>query len=314
MTWDANQLWNKSKLYLRRAFDAGRKSELFPFWATLSLEFFGRAVLAKINPCLLADPQSGENLLYACGFKHATDRPRSVPAKTVFLRIMTITETFTEADFGFVMSLMDRRNEELHSGACPFIDLPNKEWLPKYYRICQLLADAHDYSFDELFGSSEAAAAKRIIEETEKECTAIVAKRIAAYSLTFEQMDESERKEGVADAGTAYLLTRGAKKTVECPSCKSNAVMTGEEINTSDPVLLNDEICQETTVIPTGLRCNVCGLHLKGLTELHAAKLDDQFVVRSSIPVTEYYESDFQDMYDEDISRGSYYEPEYMNS
>ena len=113
---------------------------------------------------------------------------------------------------------MDRRNEELHSGACPFVDLRNKEWLPKYYRICQLLADAHSYSFDELFGPTEAPTAKRIIEETDNECTAIVRKRISAYTLTFEQMDEDEREEKLSKSQTAYLLIRGAKRVVECPA------------------------------------------------------------------------------------------------
>ncbi|MEX2316604.1 MAG: hypothetical protein WD669_05590 [Pirellulales bacterium] len=314
MIWETERLWSKSKLYLRRAFDAGRESDLFPFWATIALEFFGRAVLAKINPCLLADPQTGENLLHACGFSQATDRPKSVPAKTVFLRVKTITDVFTEADFGFVMSLMDRRNEELHSGACPFEDLANKEWLPKYYRVCELLAEAHEFSFDELFGATEAAAAKRIIEETEKECTAQVAKRIAAFAITFEQMEDTLRKEKLANVSTTYLLTRGPKRSIECPSCKSNAILTGEEISTSDPTLVNDEICQETTVIPTGLRCDICGLQLSGLTELHAAKLDDQFVVRSLIPVAEYYDTEFVGDYHENEFSGRYYEPEYMNS
>ena len=90
--------------------------------------------------------------------------------------------------------------------------------------------------------------------------------------------------------------------------------MTGEDIKTSDPILMDDEICQETTVVPTGLRCDICGLHLNGLTELHAAGLDDQFVIRSCVPVTEYYESDFRDADYYNDFRGSYYEPEYMNS
>jgi hypothetical protein len=150
MNWNVDQLWSKAKLYMHRAFDAGRESDLFPFWATIALEFFGRSILAKINPCLIADPQSGENLLYACGFEHATDRPKSVPAKTVFLRIKTITETFTEREFGFVMLLMDRRNEELHSGSCPFEDFPNNKWLPEYYRVCFLLAKEHGFSPQEL--------------------------------------------------------------------------------------------------------------------------------------------------------------------
>jgi Site-specific recombinase XerD len=35
-----------------------------------------RATLSKINPCLLADPTEGDNLLYACGFRTLTCKPQ----------------------------------------------------------------------------------------------------------------------------------------------------------------------------------------------------------------------------------------------
>src|SRR5438874_11761280 len=97
MDWSFEKLMNKARIYVQRAFDAnGREDALVPFWATIALEFLGRAVLAKINPALVADPQLGENLLYACGFK-SVKSPKSIMAKTVFARCEAIIEDFTQA-------------------------------------------------------------------------------------------------------------------------------------------------------------------------------------------------------------------------
>jgi hypothetical protein len=51
--WSSDTLWNKGKLYLARAFEQDRSGELFPFYASLGLEFLARAVLASIHPARL---------------------------------------------------------------------------------------------------------------------------------------------------------------------------------------------------------------------------------------------------------------------
>jgi len=139
MNWSYEALLDKAVVNAKRAFEGeNRESELFAFWATLSLEFLGRAVLAKIHPSLLADPQTPESVLYACGVS-SPKQAKSVAAKTVFLRCKIIVPGFSEADFGLCMMLMDRRNEELHSGIPGFEDLNLERWLADYYRIVKKL-------------------------------------------------------------------------------------------------------------------------------------------------------------------------------
>src|SRR4051794_28279785 len=92
--WDEDVLWEKTKLYVARATREEQEGPLFPFWSILALEMLGRTVLASVHPVLLADPQQGSNLLYACGYGNP-DRVRSVPAATVFRRCSVIVESFT---------------------------------------------------------------------------------------------------------------------------------------------------------------------------------------------------------------------------
>src|ERR1700730_12973575 len=95
--WSSDTLWNKGKLYLARAFEQDPKSDLFPFYASLGLEFLARATLASVHPALLADPQDGTNILSSFGFP-ATATPKSIQAKTVFSRLKFVIQDFSDDD------------------------------------------------------------------------------------------------------------------------------------------------------------------------------------------------------------------------
>src|SRR5438270_7047263 len=132
MYWDYDGLWQKAKVYAGRAFSSDRSGAMFPFWATLCLEFLARATLSRINPCLLADPTEGDNILYACGFS-SSKAPISIKAKTVFLRCQRVVSNFTAEEFSFCMSLIQRRNEELHTASPAFEDFPTGLWLARFF-------------------------------------------------------------------------------------------------------------------------------------------------------------------------------------
>jgi hypothetical protein len=104
--WSSDTLWNKGKLYIERAFEQDRRSDLFPFYASLGLEFLARASLAAVHPALLADPQDGNNILYAFGFP-ATARPVTIPAKTVFSRLKFVIEDFSDDGSSHMCSVAD---------------------------------------------------------------------------------------------------------------------------------------------------------------------------------------------------------------
>ncbi len=304
MNWEFDDLWNKSKLYAARAFEQPRDEYTFPFLATLALEFLGRATLAKVHPALLADPQSGDNILYACGYG-AVKSPRSVPAKTVFIRCQSIVTGFTKSEFGLVMSLMQRRNEELHGGGLPYEDFRTELWLADYYRVCKLLLTFLELNLEDFIGPDETEAAEEMIEAAEEEQKSEILKLVAAHKTVFEDLDKEDVEERRERIRQDLRRMQGPVSTDPCPSCESTCVRTGEVIRTSDPRLEDDQIKIETIVLPTKLDCGVCGLSLKGHGSLHIAGMGGQFTVEDLVDPEEYYQEEF-DPYD-------YYELEYMN-
>ena len=140
MNWSFDALLDKAVVTAKRAFEGeSRDSELFAFWATIALEFLGRAVLAKIHPSLLADPQKPDSVLYANGIVGSGPNVKSITAKTVFARCMIVVPDFIDTDFAFCMMLMNRRNEELHCGVPGFEDLRLEKWLADYYKVTKKL-------------------------------------------------------------------------------------------------------------------------------------------------------------------------------
>ncbi len=164
MEWTYEALWGKSKLYLQRALSTDRQTAEFPFFAILSLEFLARSVLAKIHPSLLADPQDENSILYANGIP-STDKPKSVRAKTVFLRLRWIVSEFSKEDEAHCLRFAELRNRELHSGGAPFENLPSGSWVPELYTVTDKLMNHLGLDLQELLGKDDATAAQRIIGE-----------------------------------------------------------------------------------------------------------------------------------------------------
>mgnify|MGYP003334415439 CR=1 FL=1 len=134
--WNYDLLWAKAVLYMGRALEMPRDSELFPFWSSLALEFVARASLAYLSPTLLAEAgdQDGRHLLHALGIEPKVKGyvPKSIQISDVLARCKQIVPAFTEDMETFSRGFFNKRNEELHSGATPFSSLPNHSWLPRF--------------------------------------------------------------------------------------------------------------------------------------------------------------------------------------
>lgn len=306
MDWSCDALLDKAVVNAKRAFEGeSRDGELFAFWATLSLEFLGRAALAKIHPALLADPQTPDSVLYACGIGSAS-KAKSVAAKTIFLRCRIVVSDFSETDFGICMMLMERRNEELHSGLPGFEDLRPEKWLADYYRVInKLLAHlGHDLSY--LLNAEDAKAAEEMIRATEKSLIAEIKKRVAAHQTIFNSLDSGEVEVRQRQAEIVQGTLRKPSKPVQCPSCSSTCYITGDLVRSTEPKLVAGMLHWEDIILPTTLSCEICGLSLKGHESLHIVSVGGQFTVATEADPTEYY------LEGVDLSR--FFEPEYMNS
>jgi hypothetical protein len=310
MHWDYEGLWQKARLYAHRAMAAERDGALFPFWATLSLEFLARATLSQINPCLLADPtQGGDNILYACGFPSSTP-PISIKAKTVFLRCQRVVSTFTEEEHSFCMSLMQRRNEELHTSSPAFEDFPTSMWLARFFRVSQVLLTAQGHSLADLFGNDEAEAAAEMIKADEKQAKKEALDLIAAARRAAEAKSKGEllkkREEFLAFFNKK---TPRFSKLIQCPACGEKCILLGKRVGSSEPRLEENEIVQEIFVLPTKLKCGFCNLWLEGHTLLHGADIGGQFSFKEYHDPVEFHQIDPSEYFDP----ADYYEPDYGN-
>ena len=293
-------LWQKAKLYARRATTTPPDDPTFGLWATLALEFLGRSTVAFVHPVLVADPGEMQWLLYAFGFR--TDRaPRSIPAKAIFARCEAMVPSFTEAERRFAMTLMERRNAELHSGSPAFHGHPSSEWLAEYFRVCEILLAFQRRGLGHLFGADEAKTARRLIKAEESNMRAKVLAEIARCHAAFAALPASDRQNLARDGAlTAKASTLGRlAQRIRCPACESLGAQSGQRIRASDPIAEEDMVVIRTVVLPTKFRCYACKLFFKTHAQLHFAGLGDQFTADEYTEPSDFYglvyESDRED-------------------
>src|ERR1700692_464367 len=98
--WTHDLLWSKARAYVEKALEAPRDDDLFPFWASLALEFLARSALAYVHPVLLAEAMDsdGRNLLHALGFEPKVKNfvPKSIQTSDVLARCEQIVPDFTK--------------------------------------------------------------------------------------------------------------------------------------------------------------------------------------------------------------------------
>jgi predicted RNA-binding Zn-ribbon protein involved in translation (DUF1610 family) len=304
--WNSDGLWEKARVAVVRAqdeeYDAGDRG----LWYVLALEYLARASLAKVHPVLLADPQEGKNILYAFGVP--TDRPKSVPAKTVFLRCQSLLAGFTEEDFKLSVALSELRNEELHSAGLPFEAYPLRAWQAEFYRIAQKLCEALGQRLVDLFGTDEAAAAELMLEHRASEVLHEVKEAISASRTAFMALLADDQQSRREMAATSRLLPRNPPTTrVDCPACGSSALLRGE--GTREMAATFDEetgdVLVRTIAVPVGLECPACGLDLQGHARISAAEIGGEFVVQSRYNPIDYFGIE--------IDPADYFEEEYGN-
>jgi hypothetical protein len=289
--WSHEALWSKACLYIERALAEDSSSAMFPFWASLSLEFLARAALASVHPALLADgvDRDGRNVLWAFGFTPKVKNfvPRSVEVTAVFTRCEQIIPTFTSDLESFCAGLAARRNEELHSGGLPFEDLHTHLWLPRFYSACDALLQSQGKTLEEFVGEKEAAAARQMLSALEDEASKSVRKLISAHAEVWKNRTDAEREQQRALAEKEVRPSLG--HVVDCPACSTKALLTGEQIRQQPSRLEDDELVVRATVLPMQLKCVACGLLVTGHSQLHAADLGGTFTVTDRYDPFDYY-------------------------
>jgi len=316
MSWERDPLWAKAKLFFERAFSEPREEPLFGLWCSLGLELLGRAALASVSPTLLADPRDHNNLLYALN-RYLGGTPRnSIASRQVFVLCKTLFPQFyNEEDYTISIALLNRRNEELHTGGAAFQEYTATKWLAGFYKACNSLCCSMDETLVSIFGEEEAHVAEEIITENKKEVFHRVSEAIATHRKRFESKPEPEREEARIQSnkrGNELSLKR--HHCVTCPACGCTATKQGTAFGKENISHEEDSIVVRQAVTPISFECQACGLNLSGYAELEAANLGGQYTRTTTYTPEEYYglvnEKDTYE-FDEDAALGHY--PEYDN-
>ena len=291
MSWERDPLWAKSKLFFENAFSCPRDEPNFGLWCALGLELLARAAIASVSPTLLAEPDSSQkNLLHA--LNRGSDRVsrKSIGTAQVLQLCQYLFSEFTPEDQQTASVLINRRNDELHTGAAAFEQYTTRQWVAGFYRCCRSLCIPLGESLGSLFGEDEATVAEQVLQQSENEVMQRVQSLIAAHRKVFDGRSDEEQEAAAKSAAEATRkLAYQRHHRVVCPACENTATVQGTPFGSENVSQRNHEIVVKRPVVPHAFACSVCDLKLSGYAELNAAKLGDQYTRTTTFSPDEYY-------------------------
>lgn len=305
MRWSWEALYGKAQRRWQVAQGFLPTDPEYAFQLSLCMEFLGRAALAKKSPALLADPQAGggDSLIEALGLGTA-ELPRSIQAKTVWLRCERLVTGFSPDDRKFCESLAEKRNEEIHSGEAAYVNYSADSWQPRFFRASKILLASLERSLDDAFGPEPAAAAEAMIVGLGEDVAAAVAAAIATARGTWEALDDDTCKL-LRERNSVIPLRHESEDTRVCPSCGERGVIGGLKSHISTPTFDDDTITVTRTFTPTRFACRCCQLKLAGHAQMKAAGLGMPYTEVDKTDVVEHYAERFEEHFDEGPDYGN---------
>lgn len=307
MIWGADELFEKAAVYFARAYASDRDGDEFPMYLTLGFELLARAALARVHPALLADPQQGENLMFAFGFAGpSSGQPKSIPITSVLRRLVVVYDSFTDQDFKFGTFVIEMRNGELHSADLPFETFKPGTWLARLLRTCDVLCQGMGKSLEDLLGVADAATARDMIAGLDEKLKGEALKAVADAKSAFEALDEAgQTAQSALSHDYATANCGWADRIVACPACGSDALLKGKPLRVIETAPNDGEIQEKTEVMPVGLRCEACGLNLTNTGHVFHAGLGGLYTATETLDPVDYFGIEFDP--------SDYFEPEYGN-
>ena len=288
-SWSKDALFAKAQRFAEEMLKHPKDDWQFALWSTLALELLGRAALANVNPALLAEAKDWNNLYFSLGFNPTANKfiPKSIDVTAVFSRLREILPEFTTELEGFAVLHMTRRNEELHAGSTPFDSLKTTAWLPTYYQTCTVLVESLGEELDLLLGKEEASLAVTIIAASRDESAKAVLKSVAAHKTIWEAKPVPEQVKLSQQAST--WATRHEGHRISCPSCDSDAIVTGTAIAAPLKSFDGELIVETQQYLPSKFECVACQLKIAGLSQLAACGLGNTYKATFTYDLAEYY-------------------------
>lgn len=291
MAWDRDSLWAKACVYIERAFNESKGDPLFGLWAALGLELLARSAVSHVSPTLLAEPdREQKQLLHALGRGSERVPKKSLGSAQVLQLCSTLFDQFTDEHQKASMAIINRRNEELHTGSSAFDEYPSSQWFSGFCRSCKALCECQGKDLAELFGDEEAENAKQLLAQERSKVEDTVKSSIAAHKRVFDaKPPEDQASAKTAAAKLATRLSWEGHHRADCPACSSAASVSGvlygkEQVSHDD-----GEIVVRQPVSPRNFECSACGLKLSGYAQLEVAGMGGRHTRTSRYTPEDYF-------------------------
>lgn len=308
-SWSKETLFRKAQLYIQQMETYAVDDWQFGFWSSLAIELLARASISHISPVLQADIKNWKNLVYALDESHRSRNfsPKTATTGEIFARLELLCDEFNEEISGFCRQHAERRNTELHSGELAFETISASGWLPKFYEACKVLLHSMDKELDDLISDPEHAL--EMIEEFKSSISTTVVRDIEAHKRVWESKDFPDKEEAIIQA--QGWATRNKGHRVECPSCKSQALVQGTPKGNVATEIKGDEIVQRQAMLPSTFQCIACGLQISGLSKLTASGLGNTFSAKYTYTAAEYFNLYTEDELEEASMQELEFEPDF---
>lgn len=305
--WSKDSLLAKAQIYSNEMHLKTPDDWGFGLFAALSLEFLARAALSSISPVLLADQINWRNVLYAVDGDITAKKfiPSSIGTKEVFNRLTELVPEFTIEVSGFCSRIIEKRNAELHTGEVVFADAKTSDWLPKYYKACEVLLKFLGSSLEAIM--PDAKKAKEMIESLNDATAKAIDQEVKAYAKVWSGKSDEERE--LLSKQAEIWATRQSGHRVTCPACGSRGLLQGAPHGSVTTETRDDEIVQRQTMLPTAFECVACKLKIGGFSKLLACGLGDAYTETST-----YLAAEFFNLYTEDEVEEAKREERYRHS
>ncbi|WP_397299201.1 hypothetical protein [Nonlabens ulvanivorans] len=299
MSWKKDDLLIKSKLFFEKAFKEDQEEIFFGLYCAMGLELLGRSAIANINTVLLAEPEKDQlNILHALDLSSVTKK-KTIGTSQVFNLCKHLINEFTETNFKSAIALVNRRNEEVHTGTVAFEEYKTHQWIEGFYKCCKVLVESLGETLETIFDEEIAKSAIVFIEESDEKTLSKTKTLIAAHTNVFNAKDEDVREQLKLEAETkSGILSHKKHHKVECPACKCTGTVEGEVYGKINIENTEEEIITRQSVMPTKFNCSACELKLDSYAKLKAANISKHFTHRIHYSPEEYY--DMISIHDED--------------
>jgi len=297
MKWNPIGYFEKSAMYLKRAYRADVDKSERAFWSSLALEQLCRAAICGISPVLNADPQDeGASILFALGFE-GKKAPKTLPMHAVIARLEQTIEGFTLDSRKFCEGFMYKRNEEVHDSVLAFEDLAESAWLVQYYGVCKVLLEGLGKSLEDLLGRDVAKTAEKLLAEHKEDLKGEVKEQIKNHKAVFDKKDPDEKLQLAKKRPKLRLDADNSTVDIACPACQSMGRLVGVLASESQPFMREQSLLVKRTYQSSMFACGACGLKLSGVAALAAAKFDPTFTEEVEVDPHELFPMDFEEDY-----------------